>query len=66
MNLFALLLVSNAYWLHFITNFEVLYELNPLTIMTWRFNDHGFNYILLDRKYLLGLLTGGFKFCPVA
>jgi len=41
MNLFALLLVSNAYWLHFITNFKVLYELNPLTIMTWRFNDHG-------------------------
>ncbi|KAK7412324.1 hypothetical protein VNO78_03777 [Psophocarpus tetragonolobus] len=27
--------------------------------MTRRFNDHGFNYILLDRKYLLGLLTGG-------
>jgi len=44
MNLFALLLVSNAYRLHFIIiNFKVLYELNPLlTIMTWRFNDHGF------------------------
>lgn len=40
-NLFALLLASNAYWLHFITNFKVLYELNPLTIMTWKFNDHG-------------------------
>jgi len=59
MNPFALLLVSNAYWLHFITNFKVLYELNPLTTMTWRFNDHRFKYILLDRKYMLGLPTAG-------
>lgn len=66
MNLFVLLLVYNAYWFHYITSIKVFNELNlSLTIMAWRFNVHGFKYIILDSIcicigfMIMRLLTGG-------